>query len=544
MNRRARGDYRPPKPELEWQSKPHRIVFELCAVCLALYLAYAAYLSRSALFGSTLETASALLWFLLIAAGLYLGLKWFATHVGSCPAPVGRARLHAGVFLLAAAVSAGILGVYLAAANPGGVSVDSAVQWTQASTGSYSNWHPVFHTFLLHLCALVIPSYTFALAVQCVAFSLAVGFLVATLHAWGVKAAFLLLVEALAVAAPIVGNTMMYLWKDNAMTIGVMVLCAQAVNLYFSRGEWLRRLPNALAFGLALAFTTLVRHNAFLFTLPLLVTAALTCAGQTRGVLTAAAVLVAAVALTWGPLYAALHVTYPDNMLEESIGLPMTVICDVRVQNPDALDAQTHAFTDAMADEAGWDAYRLHEYNSIKFGKTREVIAHTTLAQVLSMAARTAQADPTDAFAAINGVTDLVWGFADEGAANVTVRNSGDLPSVPKYSGRWNRLGGAIKTLLTAPYALNALGWYFGNIGISFALLLVFALRALRRSGPRALLLCVPTLLYNLGTLCVLCGPDARFFSFSPLLGTMSLFALWRDVAAEPLNPVRKSEPR
>ena len=68
---------------------------------------------------------------------------------------------------------------------------------------------------------------------------------------------------------------MMYLWKDNAMTIGVTLLLAQAVNVCFSRGQWLKRLPNAVAFGLALAFTTMVRHNAVLFTLPLLLAALL-----------------------------------------------------------------------------------------------------------------------------------------------------------------------------------------------------------------------------------------------------------------------------
>ena len=174
-----------------------------------------------------------------------------------------------------------------------------------------------------------------------------------------------------------------------------------------------------------------------------------------------------------------------------------------------------------MADETGWNAYLLHNYNSIKFGATRGLIAHTTLAQVLRMATDTAQADPVTAFASVNGLTDLVWGLADEGSANVQLKNSGDLPEVPRQNGRINRAGTAVKTLITAPLQLNLPAWYYGNIGVSFALLLVFSLRALRRNGVRALLLCVPTLLYNLGTMCVLCGPDARFFSFSPLLCTL-----------------------
>jgi len=523
-------------PAPPWRSVPQRVVFRVCAVCLALYLAYAAYLGSSALFVSATDTAAALFWYILLAAGLCFALTWFSNRAPArrC-APDTRARLNPRVFLLTAGISALILGVFLAAANPGGVTVDSAVQWTQALTGEYSDWHPVFHTLLLRLCALVIPSYTFALAVQCAVYSLALGYLAATMCAWGIRPAFIVPVAAVLTASPIVGNTMMYLWKDNAMTVGVLILGVQAVNLYYSRGRWLGKTKNALAFGLTLAFTTLVRHNALLFTLPLLITAALTCRGQLKGALSAAATLMVALALVLGPLYTALKVTYPQNALEESIGIPMSIVCDVRKLNPAALSPETRAFTDAMADEEGWQEYQLHNYNSIKFGATRGLIAHATLSQVLGMALDTAKADPADAFASVNGVTDLVWGLGDEGSANVTVRNSGDLPDVPAHNGRINRVGAALKALFTAPLKTIPLSWYLGNIGVSFAAMLVLSLRALRRNGTRALLFCVPTLLYNLGTTCVLCGADARFFSFSPLLCTLTLFALLLDTAPEPL---------
>ena len=537
-----RGFAFPWKPDsaIPWQSKPHKFFFWFFAVCLALYITYVAFVSQSRLFITAADTAATLLWTPVIGACVLAALLWFSRSAGDKPLPDQRARISGRMFAAGCAVSFAILGVFLLAAYPGGVSVDSAVQWTQAGTGQYSNWHPVFHTLLLRLSMLLKPEYTFALVLQCAVFSLCAGYLTATLHAWGAKALPLLIVQGLTVAAPIVGNTMMYLWKDNAMTIGVTVLCAHAVNLYLSRGAWLAKPRNAVAFGLALAFTTLVRHNAMLFTVPLLLTAAFAFPRQARGALTAAAALIMALALVWGPLYTALHVTYPSNTLEESIGVPMTVISNIKKQNPDALDAETRAFTDAMADEAGWEAYTLNNYNSIKFGATRELISRTTLAQVLRMAANAAKADPRAAFAAVNGVTDLVWGVNDEGSANVTVRNSGDLPGVPKGTGALNALGGAIKAVITAPFSLNVLSWYYGNLGVSLLLMLVLSLRALRQNGVRALLLCLPTLLYNLGTMCVLCGNDARFFSFSPLVCTLSVFVLTRKAPA--LHPNTKEK--
>ena len=380
-----------------------------------------------------------------------------------------------------------------------------------------------------------------AVLAQCLLASLSIGYLVATLHAWGAKLPALAAATWVLIAAPIVGHCMMYLWKDNFMTMGAVVLTAQAVNLYLSRGAWLGRARNAVAFGLALAATTLVRHNALLFTLPMLLVALCTARRQLTGALVTLAVTLLSLWLALGPLYGALHVTYPHNTLEESIGVPMTIISNLRVQNPDALDAETRAFTDAMGDEAAWSRYVLNQYNSIKFGRTRGVIAHATLPQVLRMTANAVKADPRGAFTTVNAVTGLAWELSGE-RAMITVRNSGDLPSVPKNSGRFAELGKALSSLVAAPLAFAPFAWYVGNLGASLMVMLVFALRALRRNGTRALLLCLPTLLYCLGTMCVLCGEDERFFSFSPLVCTLCLFALAPDCAPIVPKPKKTAE--
>jgi len=491
---------------------------------LSVYLSVALYLCRSGLFCSAAQTAIAAVLFLGIAAAILLALCTVSARPLPLKAPTARKKLNFWVFLSGTGVSLLILGVFTAADYPGGVSVDSAVQWTQAITNTYSNWHPVFHTLLLRLGYLIRPNYGFVVALQCGVFSLAIGYLVAVFYRWGMKLWALLITEALVVLSPIVGNCMMYLWKDNAMTIGVTLLLAQSVNKGYSRGKWLKRWPHAVAFGLALAFTTMVRHNAFFFTLPLLITAGLCFRRQWQAVLLSVTTLAACLALVWGPLYSALDVTYPSNTLEESIGIPMTIISDIRSENPDALDAETTAFTDAMADEAGWESYQPHTYNSIKFGLTRGVIAHTTLTDILRMTADAARSDPRTAFLAVCGVTDLVWGVADEGDAVIAVRNSHDLPGVPTLDRTMNRIGKAIKAVITKPYDVLPLRWLFGNIGVTFALMLIAALWSLRQNGTASLLIALPVLIYNLGTMLVLCGKDARFFAFSPLVCLFSLF--------------------
>ena len=190
-----------------------------------------------------------------------------------------------------------------------------------------------------------------------------------------------------------------------------------------------------------------------------------------------------------------------------------------------------------MATGSGWESYALHEYNTVKFGGTREAVAQSSLTDILRMARNSAARDPRTAFLAVCGVTDLVWGVADEGDARITVGNSHDLPSVPVLDRAMNRAGRAVKAVITAPLQWFPFRWYFGNIGVSFLLMLVAALWALRQGGTGALVFALPVLLYNLGTMAVLCGKDARFFAFSPLVCTFLLFALLQK------PPDRQEEP-
>ncbi|MPN60992.1 hypothetical protein SDC9_208726 [bioreactor metagenome] len=116
------------------------------------------------------------------------------------------------------------------------------------------------------------------------------------------------------------------------------------MNLYLSRGEWLNKKRNAVMMGLALAFTTLVRHNGMFYTLPLLLCVALGYGKPVKRLLPLAGTFALALVLVQGPLYGSLDVVHPRNTYEESIGLPMTVLMDARAKNPQALEDRTRAF--------------------------------------------------------------------------------------------------------------------------------------------------------------------------------------------------------
>ena len=501
------------KSETAWQSRAHRVWFGICTVCLSLYIAYVTYLSQSGFLTGGVQTAAALCAFAALSAALCRLLPRGCERLtGLSPAPQpGSGRR---VFWAALAISAVIFGCAFAACWPGGVSYDASNQWRQAHSGEFNNWHPVFHTLLIWLVTRVRDSYPFAVCMQIAAFSAAMAYLTATLNRRGAPAWLALGAHALVCASLPVRNTLMYLGKDSAMTAAVLVVAAQTVQMLHTRGAWLKRPRNAVCFGLTLAAATLLRHNAILWTLPLLICALLCFPWGRRGAALAAGVTVLTLVLVRGPLYGALDVVYPDNTTEESVGIPMTILWDVRAQAPEVLDDETSAFLASLAEGGKWeDIYQLHRYNSIKFTSDRELIASRSVTDILSMAGRAALAEPRLAFETVNAVTGLVWDVTGQNRGYETVSNSGDLPLYGRAT--LNRLGQAALAVIDAPLAWTPVRWLTENIGAQLLILLLVALWALRRRGVDVLALALPVLCYDLGTMLLLCGDDARFFQCS-----------------------------
>ena len=501
------------KRETAWQSRAHRVWFGICTVCLSLYIAYVTYLSQSGFLTGGVQTAAALCAFAALSVALCRLLPRGCERLaGLSPAPQpGSGRR---VFWAALAISAVIFGCAFAACWPGGVSYDASNQWRQAHSGEFNNWHPVFHTLLIWLVTRVRDSYPFAVCMQIAAFSAAMAYLTATLNRRGVPAWLALGAHALVCASLPVRNTLMYLGKDSAMTAAVLVVAAQTVHMLHTRGVWLKRPRNAVCFGLTLAAATLLRHNAILWTLPLLICALLCFPWGRRGAALAAGVTVLTLVLVRGPLYGALDVVYPDNTTEESVGIPMTILWDVRAQAPEVLDGETATFLSGLAEDGEWgDVYQLHRYNSIKFTYDRELIAGRSVTDILSMAGRAALAEPRLAFETVNAVTGLVWDVTGQNRGYETVSNSGDLPLYGRAT--LNRLGQAALAVIDAPLAWTPVRWLTENIGAQLLMMLLVALWALRRRGVDVLALALPVLCYDLGTMLLLCGDDARFFQCS-----------------------------
>ena len=512
-----------------FRNRTHAVWFRLCAVCLSMYTSYVIFLAHSRLFLGRMATGMSLLAYASICIGVYslleLGCRKLRFSAPRARQP--QKHLDWRVFLLAFVIALGIFGCTFAACYPGGVNYDGSNQWRQALSGEYNNWHPLFHTLLIRLAMQVHCSYPFVLLMQIVVFAACMAYLTAVVHKYGVHAWLAILVNTLVAASLPVRNTLMYLGKDSAMTIGVLLLSAQAVHILHTRGEWLKKPVHAVCMGAVLAYTTLLRVNALFFTVPFLLCVFFAFRPCRKQALAGALVVILLIALVQGPVFGSLDVVYPSNTLEESIGLPMTILCDIRKAEPQNLDKETRLFLNSLASSQTWqETYVMHNYNSIKFTFPRELIAEQSAMSILKMAGRAAWNDPRTAMKAFNGLTDVVWDVTGKSEGFQTVSNSGDLASLQYTSPKLNQLGAALCRIWEAPLKWAPLRWLTENIGVQLLLLLVVTLWALYRRGPDVLLMAVPTLLYDLGTMLLLASNDARFFQFTMTIVLPMMLAL------------------
>lgn len=428
----------------------------------------------------------------------------------------------------------GILGMYYYAFFPGAFSPDSNGQLSQVLSGSYSDWHPLLHTLLFFTVPMkVFQAEEMIVFLQLVYFSAGLAYLTATVRKYGCPRSVCALGVCFVLFSPVTGNILMYPWKDCGLAIFAMAAVAHYINIILSRGEWLRKKRNVLACGLFLGFTTLMRHNAVLFTFSMM--AALLANGwkeYRRRALLAAAVCIITVAAVKGPLYHIYRIEKPGGRVLESTGMCMTMMGNVVKNCPELLDEEIRDFLYEVSPKEVWQkANILGGYNGVKWNKetNNQVIEEAGAGKILEYTFRSfwaAKRVSLQAFFRVTGMVwkldgDLDWGIGASADTEKTeiVINAEWQSKVRTSLTNWKNLMG--KSILRFP--MNYLGW--ADLALT-----ALALTALgRRKSPAVILHAAPLLCYNFGTALLLTGFDWRFFYLTFPLIIPTVFLLARD---------------
>ena len=294
------------------------------------------------------------------------------------------------------------------------------------------------------------------------------------------------------------------------MFIFCIVLFAQLIRVYLSKGLWLKKPLHILLFSLFAFLTMGMRHNAVLLIVPFFLFLLFFFPSVRRQVALCAGVLLTLFLLWQNAVLPLAHVEAPDQRTVETVGLPMTVLCDIYAFEPEAMPEDVRSFMDTLAPEQAWDGYTSGNFNSIKWADPDLVVKVDShdIGTILRYSVQSAIRAPKTAMKAIANLTHLVWGLENTRGFCVgeqIVSNSYNI--VAQYNP-------TLKFAFTSWRQVcneGVLKYVFTILGPSILLLLFLAVSQLGGNLPAVFLVLAP-MAYHFGTMLLLSGPDYRFF--------------------------------
>ena len=405
---------------------------------------------------------------------------------------------------------------------PTAMSSDSFEQYAQAVTNQYNDWHPVIQTLIsIKIPLLITGGWIGSITLsQIILYSSVLAYsLTSILKYTNIKYTIIALLFVM--FNPQTTNMAMYPWKDTLFAIASLLLMTYALHIYSSSGNWIRKPINMALFIVVIAITTLVRHNAVLFTVPLLF-AVMFCIAKRRALIICISVafLIAGIKV---PLYSVLGVTSPDSRQVETLGLPLSIIGAVVKYAPEQLDPETREFAYQFANEDVWEDKYNYEggFNSVKWEQRMNwnVIEEYGSQKVLSMAFRCTINAPKVAFKQIIKLTDVVYTVCDDYIYY-------EMPGIVINKQGITQQGSPLLQDLNAKvtYFIYVLfPWLFMYVGVMHFVLIIGVLAKYKLnkwSAWKNIFFILPVFFYNFGTTLLLSGPgdSSRFFFYTFLL--------------------------
>ena len=424
-----------------------------------------------------------------------------------------------------------VLIIHFIAYDPGGFGNDALAQIEQYLTGVYMDWHPVLQTLLTIYIPIKLSEGWIGSIIlsQIMVFSIALGYCFETAYRFAgkkytvVTVLYILLNPLLCFA--------LNAWKDVSFCIGVMFLMSFSLNIVMSKGQWLKKIPNMIFFVVAFTFTTIFRHNAILFTVPLLF-ALMFHVSKKRFV----AVLLSVIALfavIKGPFYSLVKVENPPRRQVETVGLPLTVIGAAVTSTPEKLDEDILEFAYGFAPREAWEEYYVTgNFNSIKWVQeaSLDAIEEYDTSSIMDMMVRCFNESPEVCAASLVKLTEGLYTVTDPHYTDVTpfvVDNYYAIPKIPDKS-----------PLLSLFYAFHSfvddfVPHVFLYLGVAVLLVIISVLSKYRLGvlkDWKRILFAVPVLAYNFGTAVLLTGFNdcPRFFSYTVFILPLILIFFYR----------------
>ena len=514
------------------RKKGARVMLELLTGLVTCYIVFLLWLIPQMMAAVPMDThywKVKILAALVMLVPVYLGLQWCVYRFSGVTlketVPYSdpkkeRARLLFWFGLGFAAVFAWMM-VYYYAYFPGSFDWDNLDQWWQIQNHQYDTWHPVFHTLIIALFSKIVNHYGFAVFMQLLLYSLTCGYLLYTMAKWRFPVWGLVLTEFFLAANPQTHRILLFMWKDSALTVFMVLFTVYLINIWKTNGVWLKKKRNLIVFILVLISISLVRHNGILYTIPLLVLAMLFFKEIRREAVASLVIMLAGMWFIEHPVYDLVGASRPEQTYVETVGVPMTILCNIHEMAPESLSPEAAEFLSKIGPEKRWKIYETGNYNSFKFvTNANAVISETDPGEFLKFTADTVKNAPGLSLQALYEVTRMVWDIrgTEEWHTDLEYQireNDWNFGYVADREGMRTVLNDFDNWVLNSP-----IDYLFSYNGTHLLILILCTLFVFARKGKgwKAMTLTLPILAYSYGTMLLLCGPTYRFFHFDSVI--------------------------
>lgn len=418
-------------------------------------------------------------------------------------------------FILYTVLSLMILGIWFISSAPGSYQDDNIAQFGQAIKNSYDNWHPVWHTLVCFKLPLMMTGSADSVVLfQIIMFSLVMGYMCATVRyhqgpVWTAGVFFFIMLN------PYTGYSLMWPNKDNGFAICALFASVELFRIVKEGREIEYGPVRCGILGFILATATLFRYNGILFTGMFIVI--LVFFLKPRKWVVTLAVFIASYALVQGPLVKVIDADIKDTELIQIVGMPMSIIGNVTKETPELLDEETRDFVYNIAPADVWETrYMRGNFNLMKYGGiyNPDTIENSDFFTISAMALRCAIVSPQAALESFFSLTDFVYGFDTQDKADIDICKRFILDNDLGITYHGSEKLASVLDLYYKVVKLSGLN-IFRKLGFMIFMIIAVLLAKTSLSSKdkrRMILVAIPILIYDLGTMMLLSGHDSRFF--------------------------------
>ena len=411
---------------------------------------------------------------------------------------------------------------------PGGFNLDAYGQWMQAHNDlPLNDWHPFVSTLLIKFVIQIWDNFAFYIFTQLVMFSLSAVLIIHEFSKHGLKKYCLCTLVLYYSLSPAIALNNICLTKDVQFVVLYNFLFWLLSKVYFSNGKVLSKWYNILFISLMCSMLMLVRHNGILLILPLFVAMFVLYDRYRKNIVKLVLSVLCLIFLIKVPAYNLLGVEPHENVVGESVGIPMSIMANALVNDTEHIPEDVHIFLNEFASDKEWkENYIVGEWDSCKweFGGA-ELLEDVSIFDILRYTLKTAVSCPDTTYESIRTNTHISWSLArskDYWVPNVHIVDN-------DYGIKENNLQVANKTSgflfdVSMIYPISLIFW---NVGFQLILILIAYIIFKKNIDRQNLMFFVPLLVFNVGTTLLLAGPNYRYFYHTAVLFIPILFLLF-----------------